>query len=747
MTMNRPALDPIASEIWAMKYRYRSSDGRTAEKTIEDSWRRVATAAASAEADDQREFWARRFYNVLKGYRFLPGGRILAGAGTARQVTLFNCFVMGQIPDTLEGIFTQLKEAALTMQQGGGIGHDFSTLRPAGARVSGIDATASGPVSFMDVWDAMCRTIMSAGTRRGAMMGTMRCDHPDIEAFISAKRQAGKLKNFNLSVLVTDQFMEAVRVESEWPLIFDGTVYRTVQASWLWHLIMRSCYDCAEPGVIFIDRINARNNLAYCEMISSTNPCGEQPLPPYGACLLGSLNLTQFIDQPFTASARLDEASLSHTAAVAVRFLDNIIDVSRYPLEKQREEALGKRRLGLGMTGLADALVMCGLAYDSNEAIATARYWTSCIETAAYQASIDLAAERGSFPKFDARQFGRLGHAAGLDQGLREKIAQKGIRNGLLMSIAPTGTISLLAGNVSSGIEPIFSISHERKISTADGSCRTEIVGDYAAALYWHIFRKHVPLPPAFVTTNQLTPSAHLRMQAAVQAHVDGSISKTINFSAELPYATFESVYMDAYELGLKGCTVFRPNAVTGVVLKEVSAVAPQAAPGIDLFSKDREDVVPGATYAVEWPVNHIGIHVTINDVIDGGIRRPFEIFIHSNDRQEQLWATALARTLSAVFRRGGDLAYMTEELRTIADPRGGDWVEGTHYASLLAAIGGTIDRHIEKLATGDGIQSHHYSASEDPEQLQRCSHCGLDALVHQEGCMTCLSCGGSRCN
>ncbi len=568
-------LDPISHEIWDMKYRFKpgSGDPRT-EQTIEDSWRRVAEAVAEAEAPENRAKWADAFYRILEGYKYLPAGRILAGAGTDRQVTLFNCFVMGVIPDSLDGIFSQLREAALTMQQGGGIGHDFSTLRPKGAPVHGVGADASGPISFMDVWDAMCRTIMSAGTRRGAMMGTMRCDHPDIEEFIAAKQTASRLRNFNLSVLVSDRFMAAVKADEEWPLVFGGRTYRTLPARRLWDQIMRATYDYAEPGVIFIDRVNAENNLAYCESIGCTNPCGEQPLPPYGACLLGSVNLTRFVRDPFTAEAALDEAALADVVGTAVRFMDNVIDVSNFPLDQQRQEAIAKRRIGLGLTGLADALAMCGLTYGTPEAAAAAANWMAEIEAGAYRASSKLAEERGPFPLFDREAFLANGHAAKLNSEIKDGIRRHGIRNGLLTSIAPTGTISLLAGNVSSGIEPIFSLRYERRILQGDGSHRTETVTDYAAALWWQLHGEEAPLPPSFVTAETLSPSAHLRMQAAVQRHVDSSISKTINIPADTSFENFKSVYEEAYDLGLKGCTTFRPNAVTGSVLSTPQASA-----------------------------------------------------------------------------------------------------------------------------------------------------------------------------
>jgi len=738
-------LDPIAREIWAMKYRYTPDDGLPPETCIEDSWRRVAHAVAAAENDDGRLVWADTFYRILEGYRFLPAGRILAGAGTNRQVTLFNCFVMGRIPDSLDGIFTQLKEAALTMQQGGGIGHDFSTLRPLGAPVKGVGADASGPISFMEVWDAMCKTIMSAGTRRGAMMGTMRCDHPDIESFIAAKQQSGRLRNFNLSVLVTDAFMTAVKADADWPLVFDGRTHRIMPAAQLWEKIIRATYASAEPGVIFIDRINSENSLSYCEAISATNPCGEQPLPPYGACLLGSLNLTRFVLNPFEADARIDDAALRRTAATAVRFLDNVIDISHYPLAQQRAEALAKRRIGLGVTGLADALAMCGLAYGTWEAAEAARHWMAAIEQASYQSSVSLAVERGSFPLFDASRYGRTGHASRLSEEIRGAIARQGLRNGLLTSIAPTGTISLVAGNVSSGIEPIFSTRYERKVLQSDGTTRSETVTDYAASLYWQKHGTSAPLPASFVTMDQLVPSAHLLMQAAVQRHVDSSISKTINIPEAFPFENFKDVYEEAYDLGLKGCTTFRPNPVTGSILS--STALPARIEEEDMRPRERDDVLPGMTYKLHWPESDHAIYITINDVEEDGRRRPFEIFINSKNMEHYAWTVALTRMISAVFRRGGDVSFVVEELKAVFDPRGGQWMGNRYVPSLLAAIGGIIERHM----VDTGFLEPAYGRVQDPSHVHRshanCPRCGSVELMFQEGCATCSSCGYSKCS
>jgi ribonucleoside-diphosphate reductase alpha chain len=553
-------LPAISQQIWEMKYRLGAD-----EVSLESSFHRVAEAVAAAEKLELRETYARQFFELMADLRFLPAGRILAGAGTGRAVTLFNCFVMDKIADSIPGIFNGLNEAAQTLQQGGGIGHDFSTLRPKGALVHGVGADASGPLSFMDVWDSMCRTIMSAGARRGAMMGTLRCDHPDIEAFIEAKRDKTKLRNFNLSVLVTDAFMAAIKGDADWPLIFDGVVFKTVSALSLWQKIMKATYDCAEPGVIFIDRINAKNPLAYCETISCTNPCGEQPLPAYGACLLGSLNLTKFVNAPFEEDASIHFEALHKATLLAIRFLDNVIDVSNYPLPQQKQEALNKRRLGLGVTGLADALLMCGLRYGSSESANLAALCMKTIRDAALESSTSLAIEKGSFPLFNADDYLATEYAGGLSGQQRAMIKANGLRNGLLTSIAPTGTISLLAGNVSSGIEPIFNAGYERNITNPDGSHRTELLEDYAVAL-WR--SKSHGLPPAFVTVDDLKPVDHLDMAAAVQPFVDSSISKTVNVPEMIDFQSFTSVYEEAYALGLKGCTTFRPNEITGSILK-----------------------------------------------------------------------------------------------------------------------------------------------------------------------------------
>jgi ribonucleoside-diphosphate reductase alpha chain len=755
---------PIAEQIWDMKYRFRDADGTPIDGSVEDSWRRIARALAEVEAEPAK--WEAAFYAALENFRFLPAGRITAGAGTGRSVTLFNCFVMGTIPDTMGGIFDALKEAALTMQQGGGIGYDFSTIRPRGAEVKGVAADASGPLSFMDVWDAMCRTIMSAGSRRGAMMATMRCDHPDIEAFIEAKKDPARLRMFNLSVLVTDPFMAAVKADGPWELQFDGRVYHTLQARDLWNRIMRNTFDFAEPGVIFIDRINAMNNLRYCETIAATNPCGEQPLPPYGACLLGSINLAALVKDAFETHSSLDMAALDRLVRVAVRAMDNVVDASLFPLPEQAQEAQAKRRIGLGVTGLADALLMLGLRYGSDEAAKVTEIWMHAIARSAYLASVDLAREKGAFPLFEAEGYLASGTMAHMDEDVRAAIRAHGIRNALLTSVAPTGTISLYAGNVSSGIEPVFAYAYTRKVLQKDGSRTEEEVVDFAVRLWREKFGD-APLPEHFVNAQTLPPLDHVRMQAAAQKWVDSSISKTINCPVDISFDDFQQVYMAAWDQGCKGCTTYRPNDVTGSVLtvSEASEKAPadamatlrQSADGAEVVylsePLDRPAALEGQTYKVKWPGSEHALYITINDIVIAGHRRPFEVFINSKNMEHFAWTVALTRMISAVFRRGGDISFVVEELKAVFDPRGGAWMEGKYIPSILAAIGGVIERHLINIGfiegEGLGLKSDPKAAlmvvGGSPKGAS-CPSCGAYEMRMIEGCMTCGACGHSKC-
>jgi ribonucleoside-diphosphate reductase alpha chain len=793
-----PTLAAISQKIWDMKYRLKSPSGEVIDKTIEDTWRRVANALAAPEQDPKA--WSNRFYEALKDFKFLPAGRVMAGAGSEREVTLFNCFVMGTIPDDMGGIFTHLREAALTMQQGGGIGYDFSSLRPRGFHVKKIGADASGPLSFMDVWDAMCRTIMSAGYRRGAMMATLRCDHPDIEAFIEAKKEPGRLRMFNLSVLVTDKLIKAVEDDAPWELFFTGTdgqktTAHVLPARELWDKIMRATYTYAEPGVIFIDRINQRNNLWYCETIHATNPCGEQPLPPYGACLLGSINLAALVENPFSAEATIDREKLTALVNDAVRMMDNVIDISLFPLQQQHDEAQAKRRIGLGVTGLADALIMCCQRYGSPAAVTLSEKWLSTIQRSAYLASAALAAEKGSFPLYHANGYIDGETVRELDEDVRAAITNNGIRNALLTSVAPTGTISILADNVSSGLEPVFSLRYTRNVLMPDGNRREEEVSDYAYRLFRRMNGEDAPLPGYFVDAQTLSPDEHLAMQAAVQKHVDSSISKTINVSADIPFEQFKDVYGKAYALGCKGCTTYRPNEVTGAVLETKKDASPLAAPkppaavqtelplpqapvkstptdvyeagGIVYMTQplSRPEALPGQTYKINWPESEHAIYITLNDIIQDGRRRPFEIFINSRSMEHYSWSVALTRMISAVFRRGGDVSFVVEELRAVFDPRGGAWMKAKYVPSLVAAIGDVIEQHLVNIgflpppahiahaavaevaslpAPAASVQTA--ATSLPTSHLRPCPKCDELALIRIENCDQCTSCGYSKC-
>ncbi len=576
----------LSRSLWDAKYRY-YRDGAAQEASIEESWRRIATALAAVESSGP---WQQTFFDALSDFRFLPGGRIQAGAGTSHNVTLFNCFVMGIIEDSVEGIFDALKEGAKTMHAGGGVGYDFSTLRPRGAVAHTSGAIASGPVSFMHIWDSTCATILSTGARRGAMMGTLRCDHPDIFELVAAKADAKTLRNFNISVQVPDVFMRTVAEDGDWPLVFpkdttepspmgeyvmrhwsgrvgpvECAVLRRVRARELWRHIMRATYDYAEPGVLFVDTVNRNNNLWYREHITTTNPCGEIPLPPYGACNLGAINLTRLVRDPFSSAASLAWQDLADLVHVAVRMLDDVVEVSRYPLTAQREQAQGARRLGLGVTGLADALVMLGLRYDSPEARELAGLVMRRIREEAYRTSVALARERGSFAFFERDRYLAGPFVAALPADLRDAIAKDGIRNSHLLTIAPTGTISLLADNVSSGIEPVVALRYARRILERDGSRREHQLEPWSLRQWRALGNRG--LPTAMQTQEEIDPEAQIAMQATLQRFVDNAISKTISVAEDFSFARFERLYELAWREGLKGCTTFRPNPVTGAVL------------------------------------------------------------------------------------------------------------------------------------------------------------------------------------
>ena len=754
----------ISTDIWNRKYRYKGGEEFPEDKTLEDTMLRVAKACAAAEEDSEK--WEQGFGDILRNFEFIPGGRIIANLGTSRdQVTMFNCYVMNKIEDSIEGIFDTVKESAMTQKQGGGVGFDFSTIRPEGSHIHGCGAQSSGPLSFMQVLDSTCRTIMSAGQRRGAQMGVMRCDHPDIEKFISAKRKNEQLKMFNLSVAITKDFMEAVKNNTDWELKFDGEVHKTVKASDLWTQIMRSTYDYAEPGFLLIDKINEMNNLHYCEEITATNPCGEQPLPPYGACLLGSANLTRFVNKPFTNKAEFNFKRLEEVITIAVRLLDNVIELSNYPLEAQRLEANSKRRMGIGITGLADAFIFMGIKYGSKESVKMAEEIMQTISHAAYRSSIELAKEKGVFEKFDADKYLKGQFVKKMPKDIRDGIKENGIRNSHLTSIAPTGTISLLAGNVSSGLEPVFAFHYTRTIrNTHEDDVSKVEISDYAYDLYCKFMNissiDDKDLPEYFVCSNDISPVEHLEIQAALQKHVDSSISKTINIPSDYPFKDFEDIYMRAYEKGLKGCTTFRPSEyITGVLVrnedkkdkkKKEAPIAQKLGNGVP----KRPEELEGTTYKLKTPLSPDAFYVTINDMVENGERRPYELFINTKNLQHFSWIVAITRLISAVFRHDPKPTFLVDELKSIYDPNGGYFKKGKYMPSLAAEIGYVVEQHLEKIGiTGSKpkIKSNatvtEVDKSKSGSNKMICPQCNERELINQENCLKCLACSYSKCS
>ncbi|WP_168788828.1 adenosylcobalamin-dependent ribonucleoside-diphosphate reductase [Paraburkholderia aromaticivorans] len=750
------ALAPQAISVEQLAKKYAKGD----ETTITDVRLRVARALAANEPQEIRSEMEARFLDTMES-GFVPAGRINSAAGTDIQATLINCFVQ-PVGDAVNaescgkvGIYTALAEAAETMRRGGGVGYDFSAIRPKNAYVKGTHSRASGPLSFMDVFDASCTTVESAGARRGAQMGALRCDHPDIEAFINGKRTKGKLNNFNISVGVTDAFMQAVEDDREVELVhvaaphpdLEGTylrddgkyVYRKVRARDLWEQIMKSTYDHAEPGVLFIDRMNEENNLHYVEVISATNPCGEQPLPDYGCCCLGSGNLTKFVVSPFADDARFDMAGFVSMVKTSIRMLDNVLDVSYWPLEKQHEEALAKRRIGLGFLGLGDALVMLRVPYNSPRAREWAVTISEAMRDAAYEASIELAREKGAFPLLDAEKYLQSGFASRLPAHIKAGIREHGIRNSHLLSIAPTGTITLVfADNASNGIEPAFGWGYNRKVRQDDGTTKSQVVYDHALRVYHEQLGlgqvlanddgsiEFRDLPDYFVHAREISATEHVQMLEAVQPFIDTSISKTVNVAEDYPYDEFKDLYRDAWKAGLKGLATYRPNDTLGSVLSDATAVATVATvsvvadddPLVKRFQARPEGDLESITSKIEYTnlegkqSAYLSISfMTVKGIIDGmevEIERPVEFFMPAGQRTEgQQWITASMRLLSMVARSGGSIAKALANLRETVWDKGPvrcghiireDGVQiPRHHDSEVAALAHALQRMLAK--------------------------------------------------
>lgn len=755
----------LTQEIWKSKYRHNN------EANIKATLERAVNGVYAKDISDTCWVHAGRLA-VTRGL-FMPAGRIIAGAGTEKRVTLMNCYVNAEIPDSMEGIADGLKNIMLTQQQGGGIGTDFSTLRPTGATLHRTGSYASGPLPFMDTWNAACSTIMSAGDRRGAMMGTISDTHPDLPKFITAKRESGRLTNFNLSVLVTDAFMEAVFEDEQWLLYFDVEpygdrapeligldffdefnnrqyVYNIWRAKELWALITNNTYEFSEPGVIFIDRINELNNLQYCETIRCTNPCGEQPLPPHGTCNLGAIGLPHIVKNPFTENARIDWDLLTAATHVGIRFLDNVIDVTNYPLEEQKQEEWAKRRVGLGISGLADMLAMMGVRYGSHDAARLYGEVQKHITLESYTASMRLAMERGSFPLFNKERFFQGFAGKMLPKDLQDMIYNNGIRNGVLNTIAPVGTTSIVFGDISSGIEPVFAREANRKVRQPDDTFKTYKTYNFSARLFKHMYSEE-EYPRYMVEAADLKIYEHIAMQEAGQRWIDASVSKTINVPEETTYEDFVDVYKMAYEARLKGCTTYRPSAVRGSILsiEDPSATSTQAVRQAEPYR--RPQVLQSITCKVKWPNLQSALYITLGYDDEG---RPYEIFLNSKDQRFTEWMTTTTLMLSWLIRSGTPFETLCEELKQIHSMEGA-FAEQQYRPSLVSFIGTKLlemyrslpgIKTSEPIETASATESRVERDSQNPVKGVACPTCKGYNTYREEGCLKCGDCGYSKC-
>jgi len=811
-------VQPISRDVLAEKY------FKPGESSLEQLYGRVARALASVEKPELRAEWEQKFLTNLH-VGAIGAGRIMSAAGTDIQATLINCFVQpvgdaiqGVDDEGYPGIYEALREAAETMRRGGGVGYDFSRIRPKGAFVKGTHSIASGPCSYMNVFDQSCSTVESAGSRRGAQMGVLRIDHPDVAEFITAKRTPGRWNNFNVSVGVSDAFMQAVANGTDWELVHkakpgqkvlegggyqraDGLwVYRKLPARELWDTIMQSTYDFAEPGILFLDQIGRDNNLNYCEKIEATNPCGEQPLPPYGCCDLGPIILTNFVRNPFGAGgdAAFDFDAFEQVVATQVRALDNVLDVTFWPLEQQRNESADKRRIGVGFTGLGNALTMLKLRYDREDGRAMATEIARRMRDAAYRASVELAKEKGAFPKFKADGYLAEGtFASRLPDDIQADIRQHGIRNSHLLSIAPTGTVSLaFADNASNGIEPAFSWGYKRNKREADGSKSSYTVEDHAFRLYRSLVDSTVSsddtgkLPDYFVNALEMSAQDHVAMMEAVQPFVDTSISKTVNIPEDYPYDSFKDLYRQAWQAGLKGLATYRPNSILGAVLETTPAKkdepaapasnAPAPAPAVpydpmrSVIEKRPAGGLPSVTEKIEYWTSEgqqrLYLIVSFLPVPaadgKGTVERAIEFFMPVGQSGEsQQWITATMRMLS-LAARGGFLDRALSDMQKVTWDRGPvrlgtyEKADGTHvprwHDSEVAAIGYAVENLIanrQKAAQASLFDADELPAVEPqvapaamvPTSVmagKKCPECGAHAMIRKDGCDYCTQCG-----
>ncbi|NMM10508.1 MAG: adenosylcobalamin-dependent ribonucleoside-diphosphate reductase [Polaromonas sp.] len=791
------ATQPISHDVLKEKYL------KPGESGVEDLYRRVARALASVEVEAERAKYEALFLENLHAGA-IGAGRIMSAAGTLIQATLINCFVQpvgdciqGMDDGGYPGIYEALREAAETMRRGGGVGYDFSRIRPRGAEVKATASMASGPCSYINVFDQSCSTVESAGARRGAQMGVLRIDHPDVLEFITAKRTPGRWNNFNVSVGMPDSFMQALNDDLPWELVHrakpgaaliakgafqradDLWVYQTLAARELWDTVMRSAYDFAEPGILFLDHINEDNNLRYCESIAATNPCGEQPLPPYGCCDLGPIILTRFVQHPFgfDGVAAFDFEAFAKSVATQVRALDNVLEVTFWPLPQQQAEAAAKRRIGVGFTGMGNALAMLCMRYDAPEGREMATRIAVCMRDAAYTASVTLAKEKGAFPKFEADGYLAPGtFASRLPLELQQAIREQGIRNSHLLSIAPTGTVSLaFADNASNGIEPSFSWVYRRKKRESDGSTTEYAVEDHAWRLYRELGGDVEALPDYFVSALDMSASSHIAMMEAVQPFVDTAISKTVNVPADYPYDDFSGLYQQAWRARLKGLATYRPNAILGSVLDlgpvQAEAVSPSVVPAADPMRTVIESRPKGALSAVAEKVDywtqegHKTLYLVVSFLPVSGaegaatLDRAIEFFMPVGQSGEsQQWITSSMRLLS-LAARGGFLE------RALSDMRKVDWDRGpvrlgTHqkadgrqvpmwHDSEVAAIAFAIQNilarragHQEQDAPPLNQENAPVAAMPPVMAGKKCTECGAHAVIRKDGCDYCTQCG-----